>query len=446
MLVEDGLKFLSCSYPLISAMTDSERKTVFISYRRDTSSYLARAIYQDLTHHGYDVFMDVESVNSGTFDTIILKEIAARDHFVVILEPGSEKRLQERGDWVRREIERAIELERNIVPILASSFEFSHAEPYLRGKLTELPRYNGVRLHRDYFEEAMERLRSRFLNTRVAVPIASSVAEQLDISRNKTRRVAQLPAPTRKQFSAESLVNRANEKVTRGDFTGAIQDLDKAIVLDPENAAAYNNRGNVYNDLGERDQAIRDFDKAIALEPKDVIAYFNRAGAYSALDDKEKAIADLDKAISLDPEDADAYNNRGLTYRELKLLDKAIADYDQAIALDAEFAGAYYNRASAYSELGDRDQALRDYDRSIALDPENAGAYRNRGWIYTELGRPEAAIKDFDQALALDPACTAAYFGRGVAHKDAGHYIKFLKDVVEAAALDPTLANKLADK
>lgn len=53
-------------------------KTVLISYRRDSSSYTARAIYQDFRHNGYDVFMNVESVDSGPFDTIILNQIAAK--------------------------------------------------------------------------------------------------------------------------------------------------------------------------------------------------------------------------------------------------------------------------------------------------------------------------------------------------------------------------------
>ena len=31
-------------------------KSVFISYRRDLSKYLARAIFMDLREHGYDTF------------------------------------------------------------------------------------------------------------------------------------------------------------------------------------------------------------------------------------------------------------------------------------------------------------------------------------------------------------------------------------------------------
>jgi hypothetical protein len=39
-------------------------KTVFISYRRKNAPW-ALAIFQDLTHHGYDVFFDFNGIASG---------------------------------------------------------------------------------------------------------------------------------------------------------------------------------------------------------------------------------------------------------------------------------------------------------------------------------------------------------------------------------------------
>ena len=41
-------------------------KTVFISYRR-TNIPWALAIFQNLTQHGYDVFIDYNSIASGEF-------------------------------------------------------------------------------------------------------------------------------------------------------------------------------------------------------------------------------------------------------------------------------------------------------------------------------------------------------------------------------------------
>ena len=156
-------------------MLDAE-KTVFISYRRNVGRYLARAVFMDLKAHGFDAFMDVESIDSGTFDTIILEQIASRAHFVVILTPGSLERCAEPGDWLRREIEHAMDSQRNIVPVLVDSFSFEGAEPYLTGKLSQLKRYNALPVRHDYFEEAMDRLRNRFLAPQLSK--ASGAARQ----------------------------------------------------------------------------------------------------------------------------------------------------------------------------------------------------------------------------------------------------------------------------
>ena len=52
--------------------------------------------------------MDVGSLGSGAFEPVILREIEARTHFLVLLEPGSLDRIGEPGDWLRREIAHAL--------------------------------------------------------------------------------------------------------------------------------------------------------------------------------------------------------------------------------------------------------------------------------------------------------------------------------------------------
>ena len=63
-------------------------KSVFLSYRRTNFSW-ALAIYQDLTQHGYDVFFDYNSIPAGDFETLILENVRARAHFLVVLTPSA---------------------------------------------------------------------------------------------------------------------------------------------------------------------------------------------------------------------------------------------------------------------------------------------------------------------------------------------------------------------
>ena len=102
-------------------------KTVFLSYRRANASW-ALAIFQNLTNHGYDVFFDFNGIASGDFEQAILGNINARAHFLVLLTPSSLSRCREPGDWLRREIETAMSVQRNIVPLMLEGFDFDAPE------------------------------------------------------------------------------------------------------------------------------------------------------------------------------------------------------------------------------------------------------------------------------------------------------------------------------
>lgn len=143
-------------------MRDAE-KSVFISYRRSVSRHLARSIALDLRAHGYDVFFDVDTVDSGEFDRIVLQQIAQRRHFVLVLSRGALGRCADEGDWLRREIETALHLKRNIVPVFEANFSFSAEAKHLPESIRDLPRFNGIPIYHFYFDAAMETLRNRFL-------------------------------------------------------------------------------------------------------------------------------------------------------------------------------------------------------------------------------------------------------------------------------------------
>lgn len=140
-------------------------KTVFLSYRRKNSAW-AIAIYSDLVKNGYDVFFDFNSIASGDFEQVILGSIRARAHFLVVLTPDALDRCNEPNDWLRREIETAIDEKRNIIPLMLEGFDFGNpgVSNKLIGKLALLKRYNGLLVPTPYFAAAMTRLRDEFLN------------------------------------------------------------------------------------------------------------------------------------------------------------------------------------------------------------------------------------------------------------------------------------------
>jgi len=132
----------------------------------------------------------------------------------------------------------------------------------------------------------------------------------------------------------------------------AIDRYARAIALNPEDARAYNNRGNVRTHEGDLAGAIADYERAIELfsdGPNRAMAYSNRGGARSLQGDLVGAIADCERAIELDPHSGAAYTNRALARSVQGDLAAAIADYERAIEFfpdGPDGAMAYNNRAA----------------------------------------------------------------------------------------------------
>ncbi|MCB9452559.1 MAG: tetratricopeptide repeat protein [Anaerolineaceae bacterium] len=414
-------------------------KTVFISYRR-TNAMTARAVYQNLTSHNYDCFLDFESIDSGSFESIILNQIAARAHFIVVLTPSALERCADPNDWLRQEIEYALEMKRNIVPLMFDRFSFSDVQKYLIGKLAVLPGYNALEIPPAYFDEAMDRLRSRFLNKALDVILhPTPKSDESAVQRAKTNEDAQ-PAVPPEKLTAEELFERATKR-DDDDLDGRIADYTEAIRLNPNYAEAYSRRGGNHASKGEYEGAMRDYNEALRINPREPIAYNNRGSARKAQGDLDGAMADYNEAIRLNPKLAAAYNNRGVAHQAQGDLDGAMADYNEAIRLNPQYAEAYNNRGNARSDNGDLDGAIADYSEAIRINPQDVTAYYNRGSIRHDKDDLNGTIADYNEAIHLNPQYAPAYLNRGFAHHGIGDLNGAIADYNEAIRLNPQYAD-----
>ena len=138
---------------------------------------------------------------------------------------------------------------------------------------------------------------------------------------------------------------------------------------------------------GKHKESIVYYNKTIKLNPNNSAAYCNRGSTKGYLGQHFEAIKDYDKAIDLNPNNSYDYNNRGLAKYYLGQYEEAIKDYDKAIELDPNDSYAYYNRGNAKDFLGECEEAIKDYDKAIELNPNYSLAYNNRGVAKENLGQ-----------------------------------------------------------
>ena len=139
-------------------------KTVFISYRRDVAGKaFARALKQELTHRGYDVFLDVDNVDAGHWAEQILTQVPSRAHFLLVLTPGALDRCAEENDWVRREFLSAVQHGRNIVPIREESVDLAAMRAKCPESVKAIFDFQIATLQHSSFESDVETLVTRFI-------------------------------------------------------------------------------------------------------------------------------------------------------------------------------------------------------------------------------------------------------------------------------------------
>ena len=231
--------------------------------------------------------------------------------------------------------------------------------------------------------------------------------------------------------------NRGDTFFDLGKFEDAIQDYNKAIDLNPNNASYYYNRGTTFANLEKFEDAIQDYNKAIDLNPNDESVYYNRGVAFIYLNEYEKAIENLSKAIDLNPNKDSTYYNRGIAFTNLSDSEKAIKDFNKAIDLNSNNASYYNNRGTLYINQGNYDEAVKDFSKAIDLNPIFTFGYSNLGNLYNNLNKYEKAIKNLSKAIDLDPNFSDAYNIRGVSYVNQKKFSEAIKDFSKAIDLNP---------
>jgi serine/threonine protein kinase len=87
------------------------------------------------------------------------------------------------------------------------------------------------------------------------------------------------------------------------EYQGALEDLDKADVLEPHNAFTLRSRGDVKRMLKEYQEALEDLDKADVIEPNNVFTLMSCGTIKYMLDDYQGALETINKVHHLQPND-----------------------------------------------------------------------------------------------------------------------------------------------
>lgn len=256
--------------------------------------------------------------------------------------------------------------------------------------------------------------------------------------------------------NAQLFADRARVYLANGNLDPALRDLNRALILQPDEPSLYLMLSDVYLVLGQTDNSLTALKKAIRLRPDQVASYLKLAEVYLLIDDPHAASGAADKAIQLDVNNAESYYIKGISLLQAGDTLDAVLNLKISIRVDTANFMSYMQLASIAVAQGDtmavyylkqalidqpqderalfflgmtlqekRDyyNALEYFKQVVQLYPKNKRAYYHAGYIcLAELSQPEYAVEFFGQAVTLDSNYVEAVYNLGRSYEELADY------------------------
>lgn len=183
-----------------------------------------------------------------------------------------------------------------------------------------------------------------------------------------------------------------------------LEELDRAVELDPRSPSVRGLRGLYFQRLGNFRQALIEFETAAALEPGNPAWFVSVGEAHSKTGDLIRALQSYETATALAPEDAGYWRLLAIfcAQNNVNVRDVGVPAAQKALVLAPEdpdsldILGWLLTVDARYDEA---EQMLR---RALELDPEHAPAHLHTGMLYLQKG---------ERALAYDHLIRARDLG-----------------------------------
>jgi len=304
-------------------------------------------------------------------------EMAAATADVVMMMPVSTESSEALNDYMQGR--RALDMGRvddarpHFQQAVAADADFALAYLDLANAANSLESFtSNLDLARQHAEGASEA--ERLLIEFVAEGFDNDVEAQLQIGRQLTELEPESP---------RAWMTLGNAQSAAGDAVAARTSWAQALEVSPEFTPAHMALGNSYTFVEPRDldMALQHMQAAVRLEPDEPVPHDLLGDVYRARGDLEQAAQEYTRVTELDPESGSGFQQRAHVHSFLGDLDQARSDYDAAIELEDGNAKASFGvyRALVNVHAGDPQAAVAELERLVdEIDGMGIPAPRNQ--------------------------------------------------------------------
>ena len=234
-----------------------------------------------------------------------------------------------------------------------------------------------------------------------------------------------------------SLAQRLRQQSRYADARSAAQ---RALEIEPGNAAAWFNLGAALAGLNRVEAAEAAYRRALEYQPRYPEAWSNLGGLLGAKGAIDQQVAAYRKAIAANPGLAPVWSNLGNALCNARRYTEGEDACRRAIELDPRFVAAWINLGRALHAQKRSAEALDACQRAVELAPHLADAWAGMGNALMGTRQFEAAIEAYTKALALHPQSGDVQANLGIALRRVGREPESEASLRKALELEPAHA------
>ena len=199
-----------------------------------------------------------------------------------------------------------------------------------------------------------------------------------------------------------STLKKADAAFAAKDYRTALFAYQDAILADPKSVEALVKAGETYARMGHDPEAVQQWNRALQLDPQNAAA---RAGIAAAAERGQALAAEKPappplQTAPVDETAARAHYTKAVGFVRERKYDDAIAELDKSLAAKPGFAVALVARGSARIGQGRYQDAVADYTAAQKADPSLASPLFGLAEAYRGMGQAEKAADLYRQFAA----------------------------------------------
>ena len=217
----------------------------------------------------------------------------------------------------------------------------------------------------------------------------------------------------------------------------------------PDHPLAYFNIGFTLVHRGRFVEAIDALQKAVELRPNDGDSQYILARALFGAGRQLDSIPRYEAALALLPKDAEIRRDYGVALQAVGRLPDAANELRETLATRPTDHAAHSKLGNTLMSMGRVEEALASYREAVRLEPKDARTRGNLGTALVRLGRVQEGVTEFRRALEDDPAYALGHLNLANVQAKDGHTEEAAREYLAAirhAGKDKRLAAMAADR